>query len=165
MTGPDPGRAPAPGVADPATGEIRILARRCTTRVLNPAHTAVPLPAGRREQFVREARDDEQAYVVCHKTFGDDIPPDTREPMCRGYVNAYGLPPGVREALDMGIGHLVQVSEPVTGRPAADPVDRERRQEPDGGGRRAASRGTPRLKGVTEGSVMVIFACMGGVAG
>ncbi|MFE6848311.1 hypothetical protein [Streptomyces sp. NPDC057686] len=117
MVSPGADREPAPGVADPATGEIRILEDRCTTCVLNPARTAIPLPAGRRAEFVREARDDEQAYVVCHKTFGEDAPPGTREAMCRGYINAYGLPPAVRAALDFGIGHLVEVPKPGTGTP------------------------------------------------
>ncbi|GAA1592897.1 hypothetical protein [Streptomyces globosus] len=122
-----PGSAPAPaGVADPATGEIRILARRCTTCVLNPARTAIPLPDGRRAEFVRGARDDEDGYVVCHKTFGDGVPPGTREAMCRGYIDAYGLPPAVRKALDLGIGHLEEVPEPCA------PAGRDKRAAPCG---------------------------------
>ncbi|MEU6211843.1 hypothetical protein ABZ891_18295 [Streptomyces sp. NPDC047023] len=116
-----PGAHPEPaGVADLATGEIRILARRCTTCVLNPARTAIPLPPGRRAEFVREARDDEDGYVVCHQIFGEDAPAGTRAAMCRGYVNAYGLPPAVQDALDLGIGHLVEVPDPGT----ADAGDR-----------------------------------------
>ncbi|THA77816.1 hypothetical protein [Streptomyces sp. A0592] len=118
MTGRNADHAPAPGVADPATGEIRILARRCTTCVLNPARTAIPLPPGRREEFVREARYAEDGYVVCHQTFGDDVPPGTRAAICRGYANAYDLPPAVQEALDLGIGHLVEVPEPAPAHPA-----------------------------------------------
>ncbi|WP_405444623.1 hypothetical protein [Streptomyces erythrochromogenes] len=127
MTGRRPGadHAPAPGVADRATGEIRILAGRCTTCVLNPARTAIPLPAGRRAEFVREARDDEEGYVVCHQTIGDDTPPGTREAICRGYADAYGLPPAVQEALDLGIGHLVEVPEPAPAGPGGRPSARQ----------------------------------------
>ncbi|WP_185899751.1 hypothetical protein [Streptomyces sp. WAC07061] len=98
-------------MADAVTGEIRVLAYRCGTCVLNPGRTAIPLPAGRRTDFIRQTRAEEDGFVVCHRTFGDDVPPGTREAMCRGYVNAYGLPPAVRKALDLGIGHLVEVPD------------------------------------------------------
>ncbi|RST09026.1 hypothetical protein EF910_02125 [Streptomyces sp. WAC07149] len=107
-------QAPAAGgVADAVTGEIRVLEDRCGTCVLNPAPTAISLPAGRRAEFIRQTRADEDGFVVCHRTFGDDVPRGTREAMCRGYVQAYGLPPAVQEALALGIGHVVEVPDPL----------------------------------------------------
>ncbi|WP_432138629.1 hypothetical protein [Streptomyces sp. bgisy154] len=32
--------------------------------------------------------------------------------MCRGFVDAYGLPQAAREAIEMGIGHIVEVPDP-----------------------------------------------------
>ncbi|AZM93911.1 hypothetical protein [Streptomyces sp. W1SF4] len=103
----------AGGVAEAVTGEIRVLEDRCGTCVLNPARTAIRLPVGRRAEFISQTRAEQDGFVVCHRTFGEDVPPGTREAMCRGYVNAYGLPPAVREALDRGIGHLVEVPDPL----------------------------------------------------
>ncbi|MER7338889.1 hypothetical protein ABT403_13710 [Streptomyces sp. NPDC000075] len=56
---------------------------------------------------------DDDGFVVCHRTFGDDVPPGTCEAMCRGYIDAFGLPPFVQEALDTGVGRLVEVSDPL----------------------------------------------------
>ncbi|MFD0352923.1 hypothetical protein ACFVHW_04125 [Streptomyces sp. NPDC127110] len=101
------------GVADRATGEIRILKDRCGTCVLNPAATAIPLGPGRRQEFVNKARAEENGYVVCHNTYGDEVPPGTRKAICRGFVKAYGLPPIMLMVLAMGNGHLVEVPDPM----------------------------------------------------
>lgn len=58
---------PVPPVADPETGEIRLLEDRCTTCVLNPAASAAPLRPGWRQQFIRETRDC-GGQIVCHST-------------------------------------------------------------------------------------------------
>ncbi|MFJ3882414.1 hypothetical protein ACIPW5_33845 [Streptomyces sp. NPDC090077] len=101
------------GVADRDSGEIRVLEDRCSSCVLNPAHRAIPLPAGRRRSFIEQARAADDGYVVCHSTFGDGIPPGTRPAMCRGFVDAYGLPPIVQEAVAVGIARLVDVPDPM----------------------------------------------------
>ncbi|MFD9575356.1 hypothetical protein ACFWBI_36755 [Streptomyces sp. NPDC059982] len=103
----------APPVADPATGEIRILAKRCTTCVLNPAATTVPLAPRIHQQFLRKARES-QGHVVCHHTLPKVAPAGTPAAMCRGFAEAYGLPPAVIEAVTTGVGHLVEVPEPDT---------------------------------------------------
>ncbi|MGW2984151.1 hypothetical protein [Streptomyces goshikiensis] len=109
-----PGADRVPEVADPATGEIRILAERCTTCVLNPAATTIPLAPGRRQDFLREARE-KQGHVICHNTLPLFAPAGTPAAMCRGFAEAYGLPPAVIEAVATGLGHLVEVPEPGTG--------------------------------------------------
>lgn len=112
---------PPPPVADPATGEIRILSTRCTTCVLNPAATAIRLAPGRRKEFIRQARE-KRGHVVCHNTLPAVVPAGTPAAMCRGFAEAYGLPPAVVQAVVTGFGHLVAVPEP----PA-----RSKRRQPD----------------------------------
>lgn len=76
--------APAP-VADRETGEIRVLADRCTTCLLNPAATAVPLAPGRLQNFVR-ATHEASGHVICHSTLPPLVPEGTPAAMCRGYI-------------------------------------------------------------------------------
>ncbi|MEW2615132.1 hypothetical protein AB0937_34110 [Streptomyces sp. NPDC047880] len=102
---------PVPPVADPTTGEIRLLEDRCTTCVLNPAASAAPLRPGRRQQFIREVRDC-GGQIVCHSTVSPVVPDDFPAAMCRGFVDAYGLPQAAREAIELGVGHIVEVPDP-----------------------------------------------------
>ncbi|MFC8220400.1 hypothetical protein ACFUTY_19770 [Streptomyces sp. NPDC057362] len=102
---------PVPPVADPETGEIRLLEDRCTTCVLNPAASAVPLRPGRRQQFIREVRDC-GGQIVCHSTMPPVVPEGFPAAMCRGFVDAYGLPQAVQEAIELGVGRIVEVPDP-----------------------------------------------------
>lgn len=101
----------APAVGDPETGEIRLLEDRCGHCILNPAATALPLKPGRIQQFTRDARD-ASAHVICHSTYPPIAPRGTAAAMCRGYVDAYGLPKAAQELIDLGLGHIVEVPDP-----------------------------------------------------
>ncbi|MEV6957212.1 hypothetical protein [Streptomyces sp. NPDC051183] len=103
----------APSYADPSTGEIRVLRKRCTTCLLNPAGTAVELEPGRLQAFIEAVRSSRDGTVVCHSTLDPVAPLGTPAAMCRGYTAAYGLPAAATEAIDSGLGHLVEVPEPV----------------------------------------------------
>ena len=102
--------AAAESVADPRTGEIRVLSDRCTTCVLNPAEFRIPLSQAsqaRLRAFLAEARE-AGGHVVCHRTLSVCAPPGVKPAMCRGFIDAYGLPDAVRLALELGLGHLVE---------------------------------------------------------
>ncbi|MFH8254201.1 DUF6354 family protein [Streptomyces roseolus] len=99
-------------VADPGTGEIRVLSRKCDTCVLNPAATAVPLAPGRRKAFIEEARAHEDGSVICHSTLPPAAPPGTLAAMCRGFVDAYGLPAAAVEAIAHHGAHTREVDPP-----------------------------------------------------
>lgn len=98
-------------VADLETGEIRVLSRKCDTCVLNPAATAAPLAPGRRKAFVEEVRDD-GGHVVCHSTLHPAVPRDYPAAMCRGFVDAYGLPKAAVEAVEHFGAHILEVDPP-----------------------------------------------------
>ncbi|MGW3389530.1 hypothetical protein [Streptomyces cinereoruber] len=112
---------PSP-VADPETGEIRVLSRKCGTCVLNPAATAAPLAPGRRKAFIEEARDD-NGHVVCHSTLPPAVPRDYPAAMCRGFVDAYGLPAAAVEAVEHFGAHIVEVDPPQKRSGSALPVE------------------------------------------
>ncbi|RSS94254.1 hypothetical protein EF903_06870 [Streptomyces sp. WAC05292] len=103
--------APAP-IADPATGEIRVLEDRCTTCILNPAPTRAPLATGRLKNFTDAARANPDGHVVCHSTLTPAVPRGYPAAMCRGFADAYGLPAAAVEAIEAGFGHLVEVPDP-----------------------------------------------------
>ncbi|MFE1935956.1 hypothetical protein ACFW95_37365 [Streptomyces sp. NPDC059474] len=94
-------------VADPQTGQIRILADRCKTCILNPAERRLPIPPARLRSFLAEAREAE-GHVVCHRTLPDWAPIGVQPAMCRGYTDTYGLPRAVHGALTLGLGQLVE---------------------------------------------------------
>lgn len=99
-------------VADPATGEIRILEDRCGTCVLNPAGKGAGLRPGRLKDFLEGARR-KDGHVVCHSTIPPAVPRNTPAAMCRGYVDTYGLPTATQAVIDAGFGHLVEVPNPM----------------------------------------------------
>nr|WP_239085253.1 hypothetical protein [Streptomyces halstedii] len=100
-----------PPVADPETGEIRVLSRKCDTCVLDPAATAAPLRQGRRKAFVEKTLDG-GGHVVCHSTTFPAVPHDYPAAMCRGFVDAYGLPAAAAETVaDLG-AHIREVDPP-----------------------------------------------------
>ncbi|MYS32899.1 hypothetical protein GT025_01980 [Streptomyces sp. SID4920] len=98
-------------MADPATGEIRLLEDRCTTCVLNPAAAAAPLRPGRLQQLIREVQDC-GGQIVCHSTLRPVVPEGFPAAMCRGFIDAYGLPLAAQEAIELGVGHIVEVPDP-----------------------------------------------------
>lgn len=98
---------PAESVADPHTGQIRILSDRCKTCILNPAERRLPIPPERLRGFLAEARE-AGGHVVCHRTLPDGAPIGVQPAMCRGYIDTYGLPAAVREALTLELGQLVE---------------------------------------------------------
>ncbi|MFJ5588320.1 hypothetical protein ACIQCG_01055 [Streptomyces noursei] len=122
MSPTDDADRPTTGVADRATGEIRILEANCSHCLLNPIATAIHLPPGRLKEFVREAQEAE-THVVCHSTTPPFVPEGYPEAMCRGYIDAYGLPAVVRLALSAG-ARLVEVPDPAANRyvPNASPA-------------------------------------------
>lgn len=99
--------AAAESVADPQTGAVRVLSDRCKTCILNPVEYRLPLPAARLREFLAEARAAD-GHVVCHRTLPDWAPAGVEPAMCRGFIDAYGLPGAVREAVAMGVGRLVE---------------------------------------------------------
>ncbi|MFI5859334.1 hypothetical protein [Streptomyces parvulus] len=104
-----------PQVADPETGEIRILEDRCGTCVLNPDGKNADLRPGRLKQFVGDTRAAD-GHVVCHSTVPPAVPAGTPAAMCRGYVDAYGLPRAAQDVIRLGLGHLVEVPDPKAAR-------------------------------------------------
>ncbi|WP_275466315.1 hypothetical protein [Streptomyces noursei] len=52
---------------------------------------------------------------MCHSTTPPFVPEGHPKAMCRGYIDAYGLPPDVRLALSAG-GRLVEVPDPTADR-------------------------------------------------
>ncbi|MGW0844206.1 hypothetical protein ACWD26_29525 [Streptomyces sp. NPDC002787] len=63
------------------------------------------------QQFVGGVRA-ANGYVICHSTYPPIAPPGTAAAMCRGYVDAYGLPKLAQELIDLGLGHIVEVPDP-----------------------------------------------------
>ncbi|BDM74929.1 hypothetical protein HEK616_84160 (plasmid) [Streptomyces nigrescens] len=104
----------SPPVADPETGEIRVLKDRCTTCVLNPAESAAPLAPGRLKQFVTETREAD-GHIICHSTLSPCAAEGTPAAMCRGFVDAYGLPTAAQLAIRAGFGNLVEYHLTVDG--------------------------------------------------
>lgn len=66
---------------------------------------------GAPQQFIREVRDG-GGQIVCHSTVSPVVPDDFPAAMCRGFVDAYGLPQAAREAIELGVGHIVEVPDP-----------------------------------------------------
>jgi hypothetical protein len=100
-----------PPVADPETGEIRVLEDRCGHCILNPAATALPLRPGRVQQFTTGRRA-AGGHVICHSTYPPIAPRGTPAAICRGYADAYGLPKAVQDVIDLGMGYIVEVPDP-----------------------------------------------------
>lgn len=108
-------RDETPQVADPETGEIRVLEDRCGTCVLNPASNNADLRPGRLKQFVEGTRSTD-GHVVCHSTVPPAVPAGTPAAMCRGYVDAYGMPRAAQDIIRLGFGRLVEVPVPKAAR-------------------------------------------------
>lgn len=71
----------------------------------------MPLAPGRRKSFVEEVRDDD-GYVVCHSTTFPAVPRDYPAAMCRGFIDAYGLPAAVVEAILYFGAHILEAEPP-----------------------------------------------------
>ncbi|GAA2462974.1 hypothetical protein GCM10010273_55890 [Streptomyces lavendulocolor] len=50
--------------------------------------------------------------------------------MCRGYINAYGLPLTVQEAVNAGLGHIVEIPVTADGKPVLPGRGRHRSGQP-----------------------------------
>ncbi|GAU70622.1 hypothetical protein SSP35_21_00160 [Streptomyces sp. NBRC 110611] len=94
-------------VADPQSGQIRLLSDRCRSCILNPAEYRLPIPPDRLREFLTRVRE-ANGHVVCHRTLPDWAPTGVKPAMCRGFIDTYGLPHAVRAALAMGAGHLAE---------------------------------------------------------
>ncbi|TYC73809.1 hypothetical protein [Streptomyces sp. CB01881] len=107
----EPDDDPAPAVADPATGEVRVLADLCGTCIYRPGNL-MHLAPGRLRQLAQEALA-RRGHIVCHSTLPALAPPGTKGAICRGFANAHG---SAIFALRMAplIGRLVEVPPPPT---------------------------------------------------
>lgn len=94
---------PIPEVADPATGTVRVLSRRCASCIYRRATRAALGPSV--PALIREARDT-GGFVICHESLpawqgaGPLIPPA----ICHGYAAAY--PDTFALRLARAIGHI-----------------------------------------------------------
>ncbi|MCC9309098.1 hypothetical protein LN042_18760 [Kitasatospora sp. RB6PN24] len=84
-------------VADPATGEVRVLADLCTTCIFRPGNL-MRLQPGRVRHMVRAALA-AGGHIPCHSTLPGVAPAGTKAAICRGFANAYG-----RQILALRIG-------------------------------------------------------------
>ncbi|MEV7926057.1 hypothetical protein [Kitasatospora sp. NPDC088779] len=84
----EPDDEAAPAVADPDTGEVRVLARLCDTCIYRPGNL-MNLAPGRVRQLAAEALD-ANGHIVCHSTLPALAPPGTKGAICRGFANAHG---------------------------------------------------------------------------
>lgn len=76
-------------VADGSTGEVRLLAQRCSScifRAGNPFRSAMP---DRVRSMIAEAVAAE-GHVTCHSTLPGVAPADVERAICRGYADVYG---------------------------------------------------------------------------
>ncbi|MFJ7279392.1 hypothetical protein [Kitasatospora sp. NPDC098663] len=106
---PEPDDDPAPAVADPATGEVRVLARLCDTCIYRPGNL-MHLAPGRVRQLADQALADD-GHIVCHSTLPALAPRGTKGAICRGFANAHGR---AILALRIGaaFGRIVEVPPP-----------------------------------------------------
>ncbi|MFB8235495.1 hypothetical protein ACFC58_02995 [Kitasatospora purpeofusca] len=100
---------PAPPVADPATGDVRVLSVLCDTCVYRPGNL-MNLAPGRLRQLAQEALAN-NGHIVCHCTLPALAPPGTKGAICRGFANAHGR---AVFALRVGaaFGRIVEVPPP-----------------------------------------------------
>ncbi len=106
---PEPDDDTAPAVADPTTGEVRVLADLCTTCIYRPGNL-MHLAPGRVRQLAAEALAT-NGHIVCHSTLPALAPPGTKGAICRGFANAHG---NAIFALRIGaaFGRIVEVPPP-----------------------------------------------------
>lgn len=106
---PEPDDDPAPAVADPATKEVRVLARLCDTCIYRPGNL-MNLAPGRVRQLAAEALA-ANGHIVCHSTLPASAPPGTKGAICKGFANAHG---NAIFALRIGaaFGRIVEVPPP-----------------------------------------------------
>ncbi|WP_406205408.1 hypothetical protein OH807_30805 [Kitasatospora sp. NBC_01560] len=113
----DDGQQPSPPVADPLTGEVRVLSDLCTTCVYRPGNL-MHLAPGRLRQLAREALA-KNGHIVCHSTLPALAPPGTKAAICRGFANAYG-PAVYALRMAAAYGRLVEVPPPPTPDPTPE---------------------------------------------
>lgn len=100
---------PIPEVADPATGTVRVLSRRCASCIYRRATRAALGPSV--PALIREARDT-GGFVICHETLPAWHGDDARTPgaICAGYAAAHPDTFALRVA--RAIGHIEPVDPP-----------------------------------------------------
>lgn len=99
------GDGPYADVADPATGTVRLCARRCDTCIFHPGNLMYLQP-GRVADMVTRARRAE-GHVVCHKTLGTDAPA-----VCRGFADGPDQGRSFALRLARALGTLTEISPP-----------------------------------------------------
>ncbi|WP_327074477.1 hypothetical protein OG196_32055 [Kitasatospora purpeofusca] len=100
---------PAPPVADPTTGEVRVLSDLCGTCIYRPGNL-MNLAPGRLRQLAQEALAN-RGHIVCHCTLPALAPPGTKGAICRGFANAHGTSIYALRMAAM-FGRLVEVPPP-----------------------------------------------------
>ncbi|WP_371517626.1 hypothetical protein [Kitasatospora sp. NBC_01300] len=108
----EPDDETAPAVADPATGEVRVLARLCDTCIYRPGNL-MNLTPGRVRQLAAEALT-ANGHIVCHSTLPALAPPGTKGAICRGFANAHGNAI-LALRIAAAFGRIVEVPPPAKG--------------------------------------------------
>ncbi|MFC5802194.1 hypothetical protein [Streptomyces formicae] len=76
-------------VVNEATGEVRVLAERCATRIFrpgNPFRATIPGPV---RDLIADAVAAE-GHVTCHSTLPGQAPAGVEPAICRGYADVHG---------------------------------------------------------------------------
>lgn len=77
---------PTKEIADPHTGQIRVMAERCPTCIYRPDGLQL-VPGGLADITRRTAQ--REGHIVCHETYMD-VPDNVPGAICRGYIDATG---------------------------------------------------------------------------
>ncbi|MFD5319402.1 hypothetical protein [Streptomyces sp. NPDC127098] len=76
-------------VADALTGDVRVLAERCSTCILRPGNPyRRTMPQTVRDMIAEAAA--VEGHVTCHKTLPGVAPAGVEPAICRGYADAHG---------------------------------------------------------------------------
>lgn len=105
-----------PEVADPATGTVRVLSRRCDTCIYRRTMRATLGPSV--PALIREARES-GGFVICHESLPAAQTQDSAIPpaICHGYANQFPDTYALRVA--RAIGRIQPIDPPRTARSAA----------------------------------------------
>ncbi|MBG0818276.1 hypothetical protein [Planomonospora sp. ID82291] len=102
----DPG-----GIVDPATGQPRLSARKCSTCIFRPGNL-MHLAPGRRDEMVTEALAN-NSWIICHATLPYGAHPEAAQAVCRGFYDVHGRASvGVR--LVHALGGFTDTEPPTT---------------------------------------------------
>ncbi|WP_369226708.1 hypothetical protein AB5J52_39360 [Streptomyces sp. R39] len=90
-------------VADPATGTVRLCARRCDTCIFHPGNLMHLQPGRVTEMVTRAGR--AEGHVVCHKTLGTEA-----SAICRGFADGPDQGRSLALRLARALGTLREIS-------------------------------------------------------